>query len=463
MVKPEGFFVTFAVFFGFILVFMVPPMQAPDEQTHFYQAYAVSNFNFVPDKLEYNGVIHFGAELPESVFTAAEVFKSSVAGNPDAKFDLHLLRQYIKQPLNPSTTSHRAGGAGYPPTVYVPQAIGITIGKIFNSSPLIMIWLGRLMNLAAWVLVLYFAIRMLPFAKWAIVILALNPMAVFLSASLSADVMTTALAFLFFSLIASTFVKNKLLSKTKILLILGTLGLLVLTKPVNILFVFLLFAIPWRNLKTKRNYILFCLGMIGAALIIALFWNHLVAEANQVTSQLQRPGMGINPTEQLVGIIHNPLGYINTLLSNYIVVTPGHYGDAVLKTFFGVFGWLDTEIPLWTIVVYIVGLFFALLFQFGRGIALMTYQKLILTAVLALLLVGNITALYLYYTPVGGGVIAGVQGRYFIACSVLLIGLFTGRKKILDIGEKHLSVALGLTTTTVLAMTILIIFLRYYS
>lgn len=197
--KPENFFITFSSIFGLILVFLVPPMQAPDEQTHFYQAYAVSNLNFVPDKLEYNGVVHFGAELPESVFTAAEVFRSSVAGIPDAKFDPHLLRQYIKQPLNPSTTDHQASGVGYAPTVYIPQAIGITVGKIFNSSPLIMIWLGRLMNLAAWVLIIYFAIRMLPFAKWAMVVLALNPMTVFLSASLSADVMP--LLSLFFSLV----------------------------------------------------------------------------------------------------------------------------------------------------------------------------------------------------------------------------------------------------------------------
>jgi len=58
----------FSVFFGFILVFLTPPMKVPDEATHFYQAYAVSNLDFIPHKFEYNNTIHYGAELPKSVF-----------------------------------------------------------------------------------------------------------------------------------------------------------------------------------------------------------------------------------------------------------------------------------------------------------------------------------------------------------------------------------------------------------
>ena len=459
--NPAKFFLVFSVFFGALLVFITPPMQVPDEQSHFFQAYAVSDLHFVPKKFEKNGATYYGAELPSSVYMAVNEFLGNVPGNPGINFNIDLYKTYIDQPLDVSVKQY-VGGTTYSPIVYIPQAIGITIGKIFNSSPLVMIWLGRLTNLVAWVLILYFAIKILPFAKWAMVVLALNPMTVFLSASLSADVVTVALAFLFFSLIASEFAKKEQVSKKRLLLILATLSLIVLTKPTNILFALLLFAIPWRNFKTKRNFVLFCLGAVMAALTVGLLWYSATSEINQVTAQLQRPGMGISPSEQLDGIINNPLHYAKTILLNYVIIPPGYPGDAVLRTFFGVFGWLDTEIPLWTIIMYTIGLFLALIFQFGRGLFLSAYQKSILAATFILLFVGNITALYLYYTPVGSSFISGVQGRYFIVGSILLLGIFTARKKILDISEKLLAVILGSTMLIVLGMTVIRIFIRYY-
>ena len=460
--RPEGFFLVFSVFFGFIFVFLTPPMRVYDERPHFFQAYAVSNFDFIPDKYEYNGRYHYGAELPKSVFVAGELFIANTAGNSDVKFDKHLFKAYINQPLQPTVTDHRESGTGYSPIAYIPQAIGITIGKIFNSSPLIMIWLGRLTNLIAWVGIVYFAIRILPFGKWALAILALNPMAVFLSASLSADVMTTALIFLFFSLVGSVFGKSKPLSKSKLALIFSTLGLMVLTKPTNALFALLLFAIPWRNLKTKRNYILICLGGIAIAVITAFLWNHLVAEANQFTSQMQSVGRVVSAPEQLAGIIHSPLGYVKTIFLNYILIPSGYPGDFVLMSSIGVLGWGETNIPLWTIILYVICLFFSLLYASGRGELLTKSQKAILASVFVLFFVGNITAMYLYLNGIGYSIIQGVQGRYFIPGAILITGLFAARKKILVADKELFVITLGLLMIVVLGMTALKILFRYY-
>ncbi len=462
--KPEGFFLIFAAFFGFIFVFLTPPMQTPDEQTHFFQSYAVSNLDFVPQRFEQGGMAHYGAELPKSIFQAARALSGDVAGVSETRFNKHLFVDYADQPLRTDLTSHEASGSSYAPIVYIPQATGITVGKIFDASPLIMIWLGRLANLAAWVAIIYFAIRIMPFGKWAMAILALNPMAVFLSASLSADVMTTALAFLFFSIVATTLSNKQILSKKKLIAIFVTLIMLVLTKPTNMIFALLLLAIPWKNFKNKRNYALFCFGAIGGALLTILLWNSIVSEANQFTANIQAAGRTLDPSAQLAGIIHDPLNYLKLILINYVLILPvGYPGDFTLTSVVGALGWGERSLPLWTIILYIVSVFFTFLHMIGRGGSLTKPQKLTILSVFALFVVANITALYIYVNAVGQSIILGVQGRYFIPSSILLAVLFTGyRKKTLTISDNSFVIAIGSITLIVLCTTTLTILLRYY-
>ena len=459
---PQNAFLVFGGIFGFLFVFLVPPIQVYDERVHFFQAYAVSNLDFIQDKHEYNGKYHYGSELPRSVYVAGEVFIANTAGHAETKFDKHLYRVFIKQPLEPSIIESRESGTGYSPVVYIPQAIGITVGKIFNSSPLIMIWLGRFMSLLVWLAVIYLAIKIIPFGKWAMAILALNPMAVFLSASLSADVITTSLSFLFFSLVASAFISTKVLTKKRLITMLAVLALLSLTKPTAVLFGILLFAIPIKRFGKKLTYVLVSIGGIIGSVAIVLIWSHLTADANELTSQAQSVGRVVNPSLQLSGILHDPLHYIKTLFINYVVVPPGYEGDHVLASTVGALGWGETHIPLWTVLLYGVMVFLALLSTLREKVNINKFQKITLISVLIVFIVANITAMYLYFTGVGKDVIVGVQGRYFIPGCVLLIGLFTSKKKLFRMSDEALILILGVGMLIVLGITSIIILLRYY-
>lgn len=459
--EPEWFFVVFASLFGGILVFLTPPLQSPDEQAHFYQSYAVSNLDFISDKNTVNGKTFYGSELPKSVYRAADVFLG-VSGNPAAKFDTHIYKEYITQDLAAKETGNLGSGTLNTPLVYTPQATGINIGKIFNASPLVLIWLGRLMNLVVWVLLIFLAIRMFPVAKWALVVLALNPVSVFISATLSADVVNVGLAFLFTSLVMAAALTKKVLT-TKQLIIIGLVLIgLALTKSVNILFVLLLLAIPWQRYGSKKKLILFTGIVVSVALVVTMVWNGIMSDATQASIQAQRPGMGVDSGGQLSWILHNPIEYVKVLLQNYIIVQPGYYGDAVLQTFFAGFGWLDTSIPFWVVGLYVLILFMALLYQMGRGGSLSKYQRTIFLLLFVALSGATITAMYLVYTPVASKVVDGVQGRYFIPAAVLLLGLFTARKKVLQIPEKTLVIIIGISLLIILCMLLLRIFLRYY-
>lgn len=462
IVKPEFFFLAFAAPIGFLLVFLTPPLQAPDEQSHFFQSYSVSNLNFVWDKFEINDKVTYGPELPTSVFNASDVFLLQ-AGNPNYKVTPGQYKDFIKQPLNAEETEYRKSGTSYTPLVYLPQAIGINIGKLFDASPIVMIWLGRLANLVVWLVVIFWAIRIFPIAKWALVVLALNPMAVFLSASMSADVMNIALAFLFVSMVFAVILdKEKQISNKKLIWLAVVLLGLSLTKPVSILFGLLLFAIPWRKFKSKWKYALFALMAISIAGVTTLAWNATVGEGTQASIQLQRPGDGVNPSEQLKNVITDPVDFASILIKNYIIVAPGYYGDSVFTTFFGVFGWLDSYIPTWTIVLYIIGLALAILYQFGRKTGFGRIQKSLFFVVLIGFVIANILAMYLVYTPFDRTVVEGVQGRYFIPASILLLGIFSGRNKIFNLSEKKLILILTSILITVFIVMLLRLTMRYY-
>lgn len=460
--KPQHTFVVLGGLFGLIFVFLTPPIQVYDERAHFFQSYAVSNFDFVPSPYEYGGRIHYGAELPKSVFVAGEVF-ISVAGDPNKPFDRGLYNEYITQPLEPSVKDHREIGTTYSPIVYIPQAIGITIGKLFEASPLVMIWLGRLMNLVAWLVIVVFAIKIIPFGKWFMLALALNPLVVFLSASLSADVLTIALAFLFFALVAKAFTQTKKLSNKNIAVIASVLILLALTKPTNIIFAFLLLGIPVKKFKSKLRFALIVGGIIAITIGIGLLWNHTISDASEANSKLQASNRVIDSSAQLSSIIHDPLNYINNIILNYIIVPPEYFmGDFALASTVQYLGWGETALPLWSVLLYISILFVTLLYVAGRGPVLNIKQKFVVSIVFLMYIIACITAMYLYFTGLGQSIILGVQGRYFIPSLILLAGLFTARKKLFLVSESKFATIIGLLLALLLIVTTITIYIRYY-
>lgn len=466
---PENFFLVFAGFFGFLFVFLIPPMQSPDEHAHFYKAYQTSDFKIFPNRYEQDGKQYFGESIPKSVYEEAKLFKDPVAGRGDIPFESIKYRQHIMTPLKPDVRVMTYEAAnGYSFVNYLPQSIGIGIGKIFQASPLILIWLGRIANLVAWIALIYLALKFLPFAKWGLVILALNPVTLTLASSLSSDAMNIALAFLFvslvFSLIAS---KNKKDDSTvgitrndKLTLVVVALALS-LTKVTNIALLPLLLLINKDIFENKRKAWLFCIGTLGAAIILGLAWNASMSEVNKSGASLQRPGV-VQSGAQLEGIIENPLHYGTTVLMNYVFVERGSSADAVIDTYFGIFGWLDTAIPTWVQLLYVSGLLIAVLYQLGRGKHFSLGHKMSFLSIFTIVVVGSITAMYLYYTPVGARIVEGVQGRYFMPATILLLGLFTGKKKLLENYDKSMVVWLGLIMLIVMTMTTIKLFARYY-
>jgi len=166
--SPEKVFLFLALFFGIIFILLTPPFQVADESWHFYKSYEISelkNFGILKDG--YNGDY-----LPQSLSFTVNELMDGLPYHPERKYDLKKSLFFISYALKPDITIYTEGIMGwYAPFSYLPQASGISLGKIFSLSPLALMYLGRIVNFFLWLILIYFAIRLTPFAKWLLVFL----------------------------------------------------------------------------------------------------------------------------------------------------------------------------------------------------------------------------------------------------------------------------------------------------
>ena len=127
-VSPQYIFLVSSLIWGVIMIFIVPPFQVPDEPAHFYRAYQVSELEFV-SKVHNNKL---GGELPSSLRQFQILMKTSQ--NDKYNNQINKLKSALQIELNHNKKSFLSfpNTSLYSLIPYIPQAIGISAGKILN-------------------------------------------------------------------------------------------------------------------------------------------------------------------------------------------------------------------------------------------------------------------------------------------------------------------------------------------
>lgn len=187
-------FVVAASLLGLIYLAVIPPFSGPDESSHFDRAWWVSEGHL----LALRDGANVGYVLPYDLILLYERFRPKPTVNPaDVAAALHAPPAGAREIF-----VHDPGHAVASVLLYVPQGIGIAFGRALRFSPVLCAYAGRLLNLAAGTVLIALAIRFMPAQRWLMFALALTPMSIYLRSSLSGDVLTIALAFLFTALVA---------------------------------------------------------------------------------------------------------------------------------------------------------------------------------------------------------------------------------------------------------------------
>ncbi|OGS43243.1 MAG: hypothetical protein A2539_00135 [Elusimicrobia bacterium RIFOXYD2_FULL_34_15] len=444
-IKPENAFLILAVIFGILLVFIIPPFQAPDEQEHFYRAYQVSQLQFVAQKQNEK----IGGFLPKSLKETVQLTMGEVPFHPEKKVNVCTISSAFKIPLDPSNKEFTEfSTAIYSPVVYIPQSFGILVGKILNLSPIELIYLGRIFNLIFWVFLIYLAIKIIPIYKWLFFLIALMPMSIFLSASLSEDVITNGLIFLFIAIMFRfVFSEGKKIENIDIIILFFLALCISLTKQTYFLIPTLILLVPVDKFGGKTKFNLAFISLILLCIFVAIEWY-------QVARNLMIPAHnGVSIEGQILFILSNPFKFLVTAIKTLS-------SKKYISHFVGQLGWLDTNMSWVFIISYFFILFFIALTEAKEHINFLVKQKAVIFVIFVSTLLLICLAPYITLTPVGNDRIHRLQGRYFIPIAPLFFSLLYNQKIKLSFKLKEI----GIICFSALSLiyTIIVLIKRYY-
>lgn len=201
--KPsaQAVYLAAALSTGFLFSFMTPAFTVPDERTHVDTIYMISNDLLGirdvpgPDKL-YKRAADIDSSRVNTMPMNADRYREAEEGLfgsvPDLTLDgnasdgRELVTGYARTALENVTIFN-----------YLPAAIGFTLGRLADRNLITMVMLARWMNLLASVLVMYAAVRRMPYGKACLAVIGLFPKTLQVTASCSYDGMLIAGAFFF--------------------------------------------------------------------------------------------------------------------------------------------------------------------------------------------------------------------------------------------------------------------------
>ena len=463
-VRPENLFLPVFLLTAILFMLIMPLGQNPDEPAHLWQTYHVSN-KMLGVELSDDG--HLIMEKSDrdvpmlGIPSNAEIYVDYWEGIEESgrNVDTSLVKSSFK-PISEQDY------------LYLPQAAGVTIGRLLHLPSFWKFMLGRLFNLLVYAFLAFAAMKLMPFGKMAVFVLSMTPISVQQSSSLSYDALINGIAILITALAFHlAFIEEPKKKAFKIILLWITTLLLVPVKGGAYLPISLLPVIVWLY-KRKSNRVLGGAAMVAALVCVVFFavtrfvplpafaedtptvTEQSVTEetpaniAPYITEEPKEKAdekellQELSPQERelleatdlygkelpytsdkgysLQFFLHRPLDIFG-VIGNTMQVNGGWY----LESFLGNdLGWLTIGVS--RLILYLLAL---LLFlssirendegDFCERTGLITAG--VLSIISILLIFGG---MLLSWSTVKGGVIAGVQGRYFIPVALPLLMLF---------------------------------------
>lgn len=451
---PQTFFAYMSVFFGLLFVFIIPPFHNPDEPAHFFRVYQLSNLKVYTDIASEGPYISVPSSVIQSVKDNLEVNGTPVYFHPENKYPFSQITKTLQYRLDEKKQENTffAGAVTYAPTSYLAQVVAVLIGRAFDASPVLMLYMARLAGLALFIIAVYWAIQLMPSKKWIMVLFGLLPMTLVQATAISADSILLASIMLFIATILYL-QKDRASLPIAVTLVVTTI-VLALSKQIFVLAILPLLAVPQNAFKSRKVHHFFVGGTLLVSGLLAFLWrttnpvfkNNIASAAN-----------GADPVAQLHYVAQAPLSTVTTFLNTFF----GLKSDLIYKSFTGVFGWLDTQIPLWlsALILGLIVYVFLVAYEKHKKGNHTLYNSTIFISVFMLTAV-TCAIFYLFWTPPGGNYIQGLQGRYFIPI-IILLAFYQGRR-LLTTDEKTFSTVIKFGSVVILSSSLLFIASRFY-
>lgn len=415
--KIEKIFLYLAICMIGISVFFMPATEVPDEVKHADIAWHI----LYPDS---DHILDWEA-------------KNDVINNPqpaDADINISLWQNFFVEKIEVENITPRLN-LTTKSISYLPQFVGMFIGKLIYPSLGVILTVGRLVNAFVYIVAIYYFIKFIYAGKEVLFFVSLLPMMVQQAGSLSYDVLNYVAIAGFFTFFVNL-IQRKTFSISHLIQLLVISILLAVVKLNNIFVLPLLAFVNFEfvgglsrlnpALLWFQKYKKYLLTAVSIVIAVAIFLY----------------------LRKTVGLNHYLLVLFNTLFINNV--------NGALNTFlttgvFGYFGWLTIQLPLW-IVFFDIAILTLLLFS-DKRLFVPKVVAFVSGLILPIQVIVIITIMYFLWTPQILGekaiISVGTQGRYFTPFLIYLYPLCAGWSKQLSVQMSN-SIKIKLLTVTLL-------------
>lgn len=417
-------FIILATVLGIFYFIATPFGNGTDEVSHFLRVFKISQ--------KYTNIRLEEDSLFPPAFSKLVDYKNSVLigyENYINEFDAFSMNSAERKDLISEYWNIKL----YSPLQYVPQVIGVTIGRVISDNIVVIGMCGRITGYIFWVAMCAWAIKIVPNKKAFFLIICLLPINIFSAICISGDTVTNAVCTLFIAIIyRKIYLKEKINKKEKVLLV-ALACMTALCKIVYLPFVTLSLLLKEDNFENKKEWKKFIVILIAASIIVGLGW-FVVGSTNLANSNSLSK-------EQLKYILTNPFEYCAIIARTFT-----QYGaQYIFQLCTGHELMCHAKTTVYPIISYItsIALFMSLFTnEDNKKMEVNILRKIWV----ALIILGTslliVTAIYIQWTSlpgigkVGNEIIKGIQGRYFIPVVLLLI--FIANKTKLNTNQKIL-------------------------
>lgn len=393
---------------GIFLAFTVPVGAGFDEEQHIRRAWEMSALALIPNS-------RLGPDMPVPAVLSQLSYRNENIIRP---VGLDYWAKYGSLTLGSEGWIYDDASTRsiYSPVLLAPQALVMRyLGRKYDLPVLWLVSGMRLAELFSYLVLIYLAVRLIPFGKWVLLILAATPTLLFQASTVSADAISNGIGFLFVGGILTIAARKSL--RWKEVAWVSALTLLLFTAKVNLTpLVILPFLLIRPRSRNERQHFVVLLAIAVMLFVIEVIGWYLLAYSHPAGGTLQTS----SPLAQLGFIAGEPLTYLVGLARDLAT-----NGLAYITGWIAAYGFYYWSVPALTYWLFAFALVMSLLAD--RADPFLTRRtRLLLVGVAALGYLATAIILQLVGEPAGSTNIHVLQGRYFAAFAPLLFLALTG-------------------------------------
>ena len=421
-------FVGIVLILGIMYLFVIPPFVVPDEAAHFITVYEKSSELLGEDSLNEEGKVIvpsdtlWGGDKRQATSDTYIQFMKGVFGKTDSV-------ETDTVTITPLEDMHPG---------YIPQIIGVMLAKVFSLNYEQLLLMGRVFALMWYCFIMYWAIKLMPYGKCTLAIIGILPMTMQQVVSYNYDSVLLGICFFLFAYLMNFIYTEKMIKFYDwILLILMTVAIATI-KFVYLPIIGLALWIPNYKFGGKRNKILGAIGIVVAGGVVLLYTRLSAIQSSVTLSGELISGEGAKISIEYC--IQNAKLIVQMFYRTFEREFTHYLSEMIASPL----GWLEITLPDIIILGFVLVILLSLVKYENEKRRISVGMQTTVAFGTMMMVFMIMVVMLLSWTPIGSGVIQGVQGRYFLPILPLTLLIFENdiifmRKKI----ERFLVLATG--------------------